>query len=61
MGDHLPYRLAAGMDCRSIHLDRADERRFWTSELAVSEQELSELVRRVGPDIDDIVRALRLA
>ena len=43
----------------TIHLDREHEVRFWSDEFGVDAARLEALVGEVGPDLDDIVRALR--
>jgi hypothetical protein len=49
-----------GADRQRVSLEQEHEVRYWTKELGVSEQQLREAVRAVGPMVDDVRRRLGL-
>jgi hypothetical protein len=49
-----------GADRKRVSLEQEHEVRYWTKELGVSEQQLREAVRAVGPMVDDVRRRLGL-
>jgi hypothetical protein len=46
---------------RTIDVDDADERRFWSERLCLSQDELRRIVEHVGPRVDRIEDYLRQA
>lgn len=59
MGDDASKRGPA--DGKRISLSEDYEVRYWTDALGVTEEQLREVVGRVGPMAEDVRRALRKA